>query len=77
VFAATTGLTAPDAEQLRDFLLAAARQADAVPAEKDEYGQRYTVDLKVPSRSGPMPIRSLWIVRVGEDFPRLASCYVL
>ena len=77
VFATRAGLAGRDAEQLRDLLLAAARQNDAAPAGKDEYGQRYTLDLQVPGQSGPVQVRSLWIVRAGEDFPRLASCYVL
>lgn len=77
VFATALGWTAGDAEQLRDLLLAAARREDAISGEKDEYGQRYTLDLKVPGPHGSVAIRSLWMVRSGEDFPRLASCFVL
>ena len=77
VFAASLGLTAQDAERLRDLLIEAARHADAVPTERDAYGQRYTVDCHTQGRGGPVWIRSNWIVRCGEDFPRLTSCFVL
>jgi hypothetical protein len=77
VFAATLELTADNAEWLHDLLIEAARHADAVPTERDAYGQRYTVDCSVQGRGGPVRIRSNWIVRCGEDFPRLTSCFVL
>ncbi len=45
VFQAALGISRNDAEALRLILLAAAREEDAFPAEKDEYGQRYVVDF--------------------------------
>jgi hypothetical protein len=45
VFALALGLTAQHATDLRRALLDAARDGDAVPAELDEYGRRYTVDF--------------------------------
>ena len=77
VFAATLGLTAEHASHLREALLDAARERDAVPTERDDYGQRYMVDFMMRGPSGRARIRSTWIVRCGEDFPRLTSCYVL
>ena len=77
VFESALGFTAPNAEELRDVLLAAARSDQAVPTEQDEYGQRYVVDVMVSGPAGQATVRSTWIVRAGEDFPRLISCYVL
>jgi uncharacterized protein DUF6883 len=77
VFASVLGLTAADAEELRDSLLEAARLQDVVPGEQDEYGQRYTLDAIVVGPAGQAVVRSAWIVRTGEDFPRLTTCYVL
>ena len=76
VFLASLGLTADGAEQLRDSLLAAAYSEDAVPAEWDDYGRRYVVDFTMSGPSGSAMLRSSWIVRRGENFPRLTSCYV-
>ena len=77
VFLAVLGLTADHAEELRDSLLAAAGTDDAIPAEWDDYGQRYVVDFMMSGLTGQATVRSSWIVRRGENFPRLMSCYVL
>ena len=77
VFAAALGFTAADAPRLRELLLRAARAGEAVPAERDEYGARYVLDFPAAGRAGPAVIRSSWIVRRGEDFPRLTTCFVL
>ena len=77
VFLATLGLTADHAEELRDSLLAAAWAEDAIPAEWDDYGQRYVVDFTMSGPTGQALVRSSWIVRRGENFPRFTSCYVL
>lgn len=76
VFAAALGLTADNAEDLRDALLGAAATQDATASEQDDYGQRYVVDFIMKGPSGQAQVRSTWIVRSGEDFPRLTSCYV-
>jgi hypothetical protein len=45
VFLSALGLGQGDADFLRAAVLKAAREADAVPGEADEYGARYTVDF--------------------------------
>lgn len=77
VFLAALGLTAMHAEELRVALLAAARTEDATPGERDLYGERYMLDFLMNGPAGQAHLRSAWIIRAGEDFPRLSSCYVL
>ena len=77
VFRSALGLIAAHAEELRAALLAAARTEDATPAEHDEYGDRYVVDFVMTGPIGSARVRSAWIVRAGEDFPRLSSCFVM
>ena len=77
VFKASLGITLEHAEDLRKALLAAALKHDATPLENDEYGRRYMVDFLAHGPSGQAMVRSSWIIRRGEDFPRLTSCYVL
>ena len=77
VFAAALGLTADHAEALQDALLEAARTEEASATDLDDYGQRYVVDFTMNGPAGQARVRSSWIVRSGEDFPRLTSCYVL
>jgi hypothetical protein len=76
VFAAALGLTADRADDLRSALLEAAVAAEAVAGDQDQYGQRYVVDFTMEGVSGSVLIRSTWIVRAGEEFPRLTSCFV-
>jgi hypothetical protein len=77
VFASALGLTAVDAEFLREVLLRAARELDATPGEDDEYGARYSVDFKIARGERQAMIRSSWIIRRHDPVPRLTSCFVL
>jgi len=77
VFAAALGLTAKDAEFLESVLLKAARDSMAIPAEKDEYGQRYILDFQLIGPKGLVVIRSSWIVLSRGKYARFLSCYVL
>jgi hypothetical protein len=77
VFAAALGLTADDAETLRDALLQGVQTTDATEAEQDTFGQRYVVDFRMQGLRINAIVRSTWIVRTGEQNPRLTSCYIL
>jgi hypothetical protein len=77
VFAARLGLTAGDAELLRNALLGATRTCDAVPGELDGFGQRYVVEFTMDGPERGALIRSTWIVRRGERFARFVTCYVV
>jgi hypothetical protein len=77
IFAAVLGLAQADAEFLREELLRAAREADATAVDADEYGERYIVDLELVWNDRWSAVRSAWIIRRGEGFPRLISCFVL
>jgi hypothetical protein len=77
VFAATLGLAADQADMLRDALLEAARTEEAMPTDQDEFGQRYVIDFTMKGPANTARVHSAWIIRIGEDFPRLTSCYVL
>lgn len=77
VFASRLGLSAVDAEYLRGVLLAAAKDQDAQVMEEDRYGKRYLIDFAIERAGKQAMVRSAWIVRKREEFPRLTSCYVL
>jgi len=73
---ASVGIREADAEELRTALVAAASDGEAVPGAANPYGQRYIVDFDMARQGRTVRIRSTWIVRAGEDLPRLTSCYV-
>ena len=78
VFEKRLGLTALDLELLERALLNAAESREtATPGRNDEFGRRYILDFEMDGPQGSGIIRSSWIIRTGEEFPRLATCYVL
>ena len=77
VFAAVLGLTQADVEFLREGLLGAAREGNAIPGDADEYGERYTVDFELDRGNRQATIRSAWIIRRKDPSPRLIRCFVL
>jgi hypothetical protein len=77
VFKRALGWTSSDAERVHRRLLKVARTDNAIFLGADDYGQRYAVDFVAEDAGADVTVRSLWIVRHGEDFPRFATCYVL
>ena len=76
VFAAALGMTADDAQALRDFLLQAVTTHAGDVGFQDTHGQRYVVDFLLEWRGRQAMIRSGWIIEHGSDIPRLTSCYI-
>ena len=78
VFESALGITASDADTLRDALRDAVLSDDALMGEGDEYGQRYVVEFELTGPAGDATVRSAWIVRAGgrvagpkSSWPRL------
>ncbi len=78
VFAKVLGMTSVHAASLRSALLHGVRNSDrAQRTEVDEFGQRYVLDLEIEGPKSQGVVRTAWIIRVNENFPRLVSCYVI
>ena len=77
LFAATLGMTANNAEDLRALLLEAVTTQEAHLGLLDAYGQRYTVDCMIEWQGKRAMIRSEWIIELDTDVPRLTTCYPL
>jgi hypothetical protein len=77
VFITALGIAADDAQELKQAMLSAITSEEALPTEHDEYGQRSVVDFSMRRQGKEAVVRSSWIIRSTEDFPRLTSCYVL
>lgn len=76
VFERVLGLTRADAGELRDALLAAAKSPEAHPGPTNEHGARFVIDFRMSCRGRSAVVRSAWIVRAGENFPRFLTCYI-
>ncbi len=77
LFAKAFGLTAEDADELREALLQAVTTQDAKLGRLDAYGQRYTIDFLLEWRGKRAMVRSGWIIESGWDIPRLTTCFPL
>lgn len=75
VFGSVLGLHQADAIWLRDRLLDALL-GDALLVAVTFFGTLYVIDFQLRPPRGEATVRSGWIIRVGEDFPRLTTCFV-
>jgi hypothetical protein len=76
VFRAALGVDGTHAEWLRVQILDALPNAAAKPTLQDHYGMRYAVDITITRQNREAVIRTAWIIRDGEDFPRFISAWV-
>ncbi|MEH2052282.1 DUF6883 domain-containing protein [Nostoc sp.] len=77
VFSSTLGITADDAEELRQIILKVVKTHEVLLQRCDEFGQRYTLDFTLEWQNRSATIRSGWIIEEGSDVPRLTTCYLL
>src|SRR5438477_523122 len=78
LFESALGITSANADVLRNALLTAARNSDQAEARGDSgFGELYTLRFPLRTSHGAATVLSVWIVRHGEDFPRLATCYIV
>ena len=78
VFASALGITRANSQVLADALLRAAADADdAIPRGDRGHGEVFDLRFRLQTPAGAAVVASGWIVRRGEDFPRLTSCYIV
>jgi len=81
VFLKILGLTQNDSDELRQIILDVILTAEATEEESIGYGRRFVVDFQLSgvgdSGTKTALVRSAWIIRTGEDFPRLTTCFIL
>jgi hypothetical protein len=76
VFKSALNLTEQDADYLRDLILKGLAENEAVSGIQDQYGIRYSVDIKIRNLDKEVEIRTGWIIKKGEKFPRFTTCYI-
>lgn len=77
VFRQALGLDQKDAVWLRATLLEAAASGEAVPVTTDAWGTYWQLDVIIRRHRKRAVVRTLWIVRTGEDVSRLVTCWVV
>lgn len=76
VFKSVLGFTIEDASFLQQTIQQIVTTHDAQPETPTPYGERYVIDFTLTTSVGSAIVRTTWIIRWGEGFPRLTSCYV-
>ena len=68
-----------EAELLRQMILEAILREEAIEQQPTAYGRRFVVDFYIERGRGVVlfkaAVRTAWIVRNDEDFPRLTTCF--
>jgi hypothetical protein len=77
LFSSILGMTADNAEELRQILLKIVKTDSARLGRQDEFGQRYTIDFQVEWQDRSGIIRSGWIIEHNSNIPKLTTCYPL
>jgi hypothetical protein len=79
VFREKLGFGRDDAELLRRAILEGILNADAIEQTATQYGRRFMVEFVLERGEGIIwfkaVVRTAWIVKNDEDFPRLTTCF--
>ena len=77
LFSSILGMTADNAEELRQILLEVIKTHEARLGRQDEFGQRYTLDFTIEWQNRSATLRSGWIIEHSSEIPKLTTCYPL
>jgi hypothetical protein len=69
------GITLENKAVLETALLRAASENEATLRSQDQYGDQYNIRFFMETQRGESWVLSCWIVRRGENFPRLTNTY--
>lgn len=70
------GINLACAHVLRDALLRAARDDEALPGKTSGFGQKFEVRFALSGPRGSYNVLSVWMIRTGTELPQLVSSYV-
>lgn len=76
VFKSALSFEKKDADKLKNIIFEALKSSDAFETFNDMYGIRYTVDIAYSQKNQQINIRTIWIIKSNENYPRLITCYI-
>jgi len=78
VFESALGVSLANAQLLRQAVLEAAAKSDQAEFKGDDgFGEVYVLRFPMTTPMGTAMVLTAWVVRHGEDFPRLTTCYIV
>ncbi len=75
VFASALGITAENANDLRELIAKAAIEGEVIQQNSTEFGQLYKIDWAIPDRKSVI-LRTLWEITSAQPNPRLVSAFI-
>lgn len=75
-FKAALGFDRQNADLLMQAILQGVGKSDAAYVGTTRYGKVFTIDMPLTGPGGRAIVRTTWIIKNGEDVPRLSSLYV-
>jgi hypothetical protein len=77
VFASALGITAENANSLRELITQAAIEGEVIQQDSSsEFGQLYKVDWVIPDQDQMIVLRTLWEIQFNQPNPRLVSAFI-
>ena len=78
VFESVLGITLANKQILARALLDAAANSEEVVSKGDNgFGETFVLRFPLATGKGVATVLSAWIVRRGENFPRLTTCFIV
>jgi hypothetical protein len=75
LFQSKLGISLETKEILVDALITAAANEPIAFMSASQYGQKYVLDFQLVTDIGMSKVRSAWIIRLDENYPRLTTVY--
>lgn len=77
VFMSALSFSMENFQDLKNAILINIQNNEAKITEINQYGVLYVVDIPVENPPKNAVVRTSWIIKTDENFPRLTSCYVI
>ena len=77
VFMSALGFSLENFQELKEGILNEIIHQKATLIEINQFGDLYVVDVNISNPPQQATVRTSWIIRKNEDYPRLTSCYII
>lgn len=76
LFKSALNISKEHAPILKNEILRKLPYSEALLVGEDHFGTRYSVNIKIAIFEKEAMVCTAWIMKEGENFPRLTSCYI-
>lgn len=77
VFKSALNIDQTNFEVLKIAIIRKIKNVDVNLLEQNDFGSLYYADLSITNENLSAMVRTCWIIKIDENFPRLTSCFVI